>query len=179
NLRALTAESAIIASHHDCTRVQDAYSLRCMPQVHGSAREALAFAHGVLERELASVTDNPVVLAEDRMVLSGGNFHGEPLGLVLDALAIRLRPLRGLAARSRTCARSSPSSCCSPRRPSIFAGRSCRGAGARRRARPCAPACPSSRAIAISRPISTWPSPPAPTVPCSPPWNRRWARSHE
>src|SRR5439155_14739291 len=74
NLCALTAESAIIASHHDCTRVQDAYSLRCMPQVHGSAREALAFARGVLERELASVTDNPVVLAEDRMVLNGGNF---------------------------------------------------------------------------------------------------------
>src|SRR5438128_6252064 len=99
NLRALTAESAIIASHHDCTRVQDAYSLRCMPQVHGSAREALAFARGVLERELASVTDNPVVLAEDRMVLSGGNFHGEPLGLVLDALAIGLAQLGGIAER--------------------------------------------------------------------------------
>jgi len=99
NLRALTAESAIIASHHDCTRVQDAYSLRCMPQVHGSAREALAFARGVLERELGSVTDNPVVLAEDRMVLSGGNFHGEPLGLVLDALAIGLAQLGGIAER--------------------------------------------------------------------------------
>jgi len=99
NLRALTAESAIIASHHDCTRVQDAYSLRCMPQVHGSAREALAFARGMLERELASVTDNPLVFAADRTVLSGGNFHGEPLGLALDTLAIGLAQLGGIAER--------------------------------------------------------------------------------
>jgi histidine ammonia-lyase len=99
NLHALTAESAIIASHHDCTRVQDAYSLRCMPQVHGAAREALAFARGVIERELASVTDNPLVFAGDRMVLSGGNFHGEPLGLVLDTLAIGLAQLGGIAER--------------------------------------------------------------------------------
>ena len=99
NLRALTADSAIIASHHDCTRVQDAYSLRCMPQVHGSAREALAFAQGLLERELASVTDNPLVFAEDRVVLSGGNFHGEPLGLALDTLAIGLAQLGGIAER--------------------------------------------------------------------------------
>jgi histidine ammonia-lyase len=99
NLRALTADSGIIASHHDCTRVQDAYSLRCMPQVHGAAREAIAFARGVLERELASVTDNPLVFAEDRQVLSGGNFHGEPLGLALDLLAIGLAQLGGIAER--------------------------------------------------------------------------------
>ena len=99
NLRALTADSAIIASHHDCTRVQDAYSLRCMPQVHGSAREALGFARGMLERELGSVTDNPLVFAADREVLSGGNFHGEPLGLALDTLAIGLAQLGGIAER--------------------------------------------------------------------------------
>ena len=99
NLRALTAESGIIASHHDCTRVQDAYSLRCMPQVHGSAREALAFARRVIEHELASVTDNPLVFAADRAVLSGGNFHGEPLGLALDTLAIGLAQLGGIAER--------------------------------------------------------------------------------
>ena len=98
-LRALTRDSAIIASHHDCTRVQDAYSLRCMPQVHGSAREALAFARGVLEQELSSVTDNPLVFAADRAVLSGGNFHGEPLGLALDTLAIGLAQLGGIAER--------------------------------------------------------------------------------
>jgi histidine ammonia-lyase len=99
NLRALTAESAIIASHQDCTRVQDAYSLRCMPQVHGSARAALAFARDVLARELGSVTDNPLVFAADRAVLSGGNFHGEPLGLALDTLAIGLAQLGGIAER--------------------------------------------------------------------------------
>jgi histidine ammonia-lyase len=99
NLRALTADSGIIASHADCTRVQDAYSLRCMPQVHGAVREALAFARGMLERELASVTDNPLVFAADRAVLSGGNFHGEPLGLALDTLAIGLAQLGGIAER--------------------------------------------------------------------------------
>jgi histidine ammonia-lyase len=99
NLRALTADSAIIASHHDCTRVQDAYSLRCMPQVHGAAREALAFARGILERELGSVTDNPLVFAADREVLSGVNFHGEPLGLAFDTLAIGLAQLGGIAER--------------------------------------------------------------------------------
>ncbi len=99
NLTRLTAGSAIIASHRDCTRVQDAYSLRCMPQVHGSAREAAAFAQAVLAREAASVTDNPLVLAEDGLVLSGGNFHGEPLGLALDALAIGLAQLAGICER--------------------------------------------------------------------------------
>jgi histidine ammonia-lyase len=99
NLRALTADSGIIASHHDCTRVQDAYSLRCMPQVHGAAREAIGFARAVLERELGSVTDNPLVFAADRAVLSGGNFHGEPLGLALDLLAIGLAQLGGIAER--------------------------------------------------------------------------------
>jgi histidine ammonia-lyase len=99
NLRALTADSGIIASHADCTRVQDAYSLRCMPQVHGAAREAIAFARAMLERELGSVTDNPLVFAADREVLSGGNFHGEPLGLALDTLAIGLAQLGGIAER--------------------------------------------------------------------------------
>jgi histidine ammonia-lyase len=99
NLTALTAGSAIIASHRDCTRVQDAYSLRCMPQVHGSARAAVTFARAVLEREAASVTDNPLVLADEGVVLSGGNFHGEPIGLALDALAIGLAQLAGIGER--------------------------------------------------------------------------------
>jgi histidine ammonia-lyase len=99
NLRRLTADSAIIASHRDCTRVQDAYSLRCMPQVHGAAREAVAFARGMLARELGSVTDNPLVFADDGLVLSGGNFHGEPLGLALDTLAIGLAQLAGISER--------------------------------------------------------------------------------
>ena len=99
NLVRLTAESAIIASHRDCTRVQDAYSLRCMPQVHGSAREAVAFARSVIERELASVSDNPLVFPADGVVLSGGNFHGEVLGLALDTLTLGLVQLAGISER--------------------------------------------------------------------------------
>ena len=99
NLRRLTAGSGIIASHRDCTRVQDAYSLRCMPQVHGAAREALGFARAVVVRELGSVSDNPLVFPADGAVLSGGNFHGEVLGLVLDTLAIGLAQLGGIAER--------------------------------------------------------------------------------
>ena len=99
NLRKLTAESAIIASHRDCTRVQDAYSLRCMPQVHGSAREAVTFARSVIERELASVSDNPLVFPGDGAVLSGGNFHGEVLGLALDTLTLGLVQLAGVSER--------------------------------------------------------------------------------
>ena len=99
NLRRLTAESGIIASHRDCTRVQDAYSLRCMPQVHGSAREAVAFARLVIERELASVSDNPLVFPGDGAVLSGGNFHGEVLGLGLDTLTLGLSQLAGICER--------------------------------------------------------------------------------
>src|SRR4029434_607509 len=99
NLRKLTAESAIIASHRDCTRVQDAYSLRCMPQVHGSAREAVAFARSVVARELGSVSDNPLVFPDDAAVLSGGNFHGEVLGLALDTLTLGLVQLAGVSER--------------------------------------------------------------------------------
>lgn len=99
NLRRLTADSAVIASHRDCTRVQDAYSLRCMPAVHGSARAAVAFARDVLEREASAVTDNPLVFAADGAVLSGGNFHGEPLGLALDTLAVGLAQLAGISER--------------------------------------------------------------------------------
>jgi len=99
NLRRLTEGSEIIGSHRDCTRVQDAYSLRCMPPVHGAVREAMAFARTILERELASVTDNPLVFAADGVVLAGGNFHGEPLGLALDTLTIGLAQLAGISER--------------------------------------------------------------------------------
>jgi histidine ammonia-lyase len=99
NVRRLTAGSAIIASHADCHRVQDAYSLRCVPQVHGATREARAFARAVLTRELASVTDNPLVFAADERVLTGGNFHGQPLALAFDTLALGLGYLAGIAER--------------------------------------------------------------------------------
>ncbi len=90
NLRALLAGSPIMASHrapHACTRVQDAYSLRCSPQVHGAARDTVAHAESVADRELASVIDNPVVTLDGR-IESNGNFHGAPIGYVLDFLAI-------------------------------------------------------------------------------------------
>ncbi len=99
NLRALTRGSAIIASHRDCARVQDAYSLRCMPQVHGAAREAICFAREIVAREINSVTDNPLLFPDDGMVLSAGNFHGQPLALALDTLVIGLTQLAGIAER--------------------------------------------------------------------------------
>jgi histidine ammonia-lyase len=89
NLRRLTAGSQIIASHRESGHlVQDAYSLRCAPQVHGAMRDVLTFCREVLEREMGSVSDNPVVFAETGDVLSGGNFHGQPVAVALDALAL-------------------------------------------------------------------------------------------
>ena len=100
NLRALLADSAIMASHRtpDCTRVQDAYSLRCAPQVHGAARDTLAHAELVASRELASAIDNPVVTTDGR-VESNGNFHGAPVGYVLDFLAVAAADVASIAER--------------------------------------------------------------------------------
>ena len=100
NLRALLNGSAIMESHRgpDCTRVQDAYSLRCSPQVHGAARDTLAHAETVASRELASAIDNPVVTLDGR-VESNGNFHGAPVGYVLDFLAIAVADLASIAER--------------------------------------------------------------------------------
>ena len=90
NLTRLLADSAVVASHRgpDCNRVQDAYSLRCSPQVHGAARDTVEYAATVAGRELASAVDNPVVLADEGRVESNGNFHGAPVAHVLDFLAI-------------------------------------------------------------------------------------------
>jgi histidine ammonia-lyase len=89
-----------MASHRtpECTRVQDAYSLRCSPQVHGAVRDTLAHAELVAGRELASAIDNPVVLPDGR-VESNGNFHGAPLGYVLDFLAIAVADLASISER--------------------------------------------------------------------------------
>ncbi len=102
NLRALLAESELMESHRFCGRVQDAYSFRCMPQVHGASRDALGFSRGVLERELNSVTDNPLVFPEGKGaadVVSGGNFHGQPLALGLDLAAMALAELASISER--------------------------------------------------------------------------------
>ncbi|WP_440104461.1 histidine ammonia-lyase [Streptosporangium sp. H16] len=100
NLRALLGGSQIMESHRDgtCTRVQDAYSLRCAPQVAGAARDTLAHAALVAGRELASAIDNPVVLADGR-VESNGNFHGAPVGYVLDFLAIAVADMASISER--------------------------------------------------------------------------------
>ena len=90
NLVALLADSGVVASHRgpDCNRVQDAYSLRCSPQVHGAARDTVEHAAVVAGRELASAVDNPVVLPDERRLESNGNFHGAPVAYALDFLAI-------------------------------------------------------------------------------------------
>ncbi|MEU8268472.1 histidine ammonia-lyase [Sphaerisporangium sp. NPDC049002] len=100
NLRALLRDSGIMASHRDdsCTRVQDAYSLRCAPQVAGAARDTAAHAATVAGWELASAVDNPVVL-DDGRVESNGNFHGAPVGYVLDFLAIAVADVASMAER--------------------------------------------------------------------------------
>ena len=100
NLRTMLAGSPILASHrHSDHAIQDAYSLRCAPQVHGACRDVVAFARQVVERELGSVTDNPVVFAASDEVVSVGNFHGEPLAFVLDFLAIALAELADISER--------------------------------------------------------------------------------
>lgn len=99
NLRRLLAGSPIVASHRESAHlVQDAYSLRCAPQVHGAAREALRFCLGVLEVETNAVSDNPIVLP-DGEIRSGGNFHGQPVAVALDALALALVPTASISER--------------------------------------------------------------------------------
>lgn len=101
NLRELLLGSAIVASHRDdfTHAVQDAYSLRCAPQVHGACRDAFSYAVGVFERELGSVVDNPIVLPDTAEVVSGGNFHGQPLALAMDTMAIAVTELSSISER--------------------------------------------------------------------------------
>jgi histidine ammonia-lyase len=100
NLRAVLTDSGIMASHRtpDCTRVQDAYSLRCAPQVHGAARDTADHAALVAGRELAAAVDNPVITLDDR-VESNGNFHGAPVAYVLDFLAIAVADVASMSER--------------------------------------------------------------------------------
>ena len=98
-LRALLHGSELPQSHRDDPRVQDSYSLRCIPQVLGAARDTLAHVERVITNELAAVTDNPLLFAEDGAVLSGGNFHGQPLATALDLLAITLAQIAGFSER--------------------------------------------------------------------------------
>jgi histidine ammonia-lyase len=98
-LRELVRDSEINLSHQNCARVQDPYSMRCAPQVLGAVRDALEYCAGVFERELGAVTDNPLVFPEDGDVLSGGNFHGQPLALALDTMALAISQLASFSER--------------------------------------------------------------------------------
>jgi len=98
-LRAFLADSEVMQSHQDCGRVQDPYSLRCMPQVHGATRQALAHVRSVLEIEINSATDNPLIFSDEGDSISGGNFHGQPLALALDYLAIATAELANISER--------------------------------------------------------------------------------
>ncbi len=99
HLRRLLQGSELVESHAHCSKVQDPYSLRCMPQVHGAARDGIQFARGVLEIEANSATDNPLVFVESEKIVSGGNFHGQPISLGLDVLAMALTQLSGISER--------------------------------------------------------------------------------
>ena len=99
NLRRLMTGSQIRRSHKECLKVQDAYSLRCMPQVHGATKGALQHIRQILETELNSVTDNPLVIVKKGQVLSGGNFHGQPVALAMDYLGIAVAELADISER--------------------------------------------------------------------------------
>jgi len=99
NVRKLIAGSRIIASHARCTRVQDPYSFRCIPQVHGAVKDAVAYARGVIMRELGSCTDNPIIFADDEEIVPGGNFHGEPLAIAMDTVCIAAAELGSISER--------------------------------------------------------------------------------
>ena len=99
NLARLNRGSSIRKSHKNCPRVQDAYSLRCMPQVHGTARDALRYAANIFEVEMNSATDNPLIFVREGDIISGGNFHGQPLATAMDLMAIVMTQLGSISER--------------------------------------------------------------------------------
>ena len=99
NVRACLRGSEVLESHESCDRVQDPYSLRCIPQIHGSAKNAIEHVAGVLERELNSVTDNPILFTETGEVLSAGMFHGQSISMTMDYLGIALSTLANVSER--------------------------------------------------------------------------------
>jgi len=99
NFQKLGRYSKIAASHKFCSKIQDAYSLRCIPQVHGAVRDALAFVRRILEIEVNSATDNPLVFPDERKIVNCGNFHGEAVAFALDLLGIAVSELGGISER--------------------------------------------------------------------------------
>ena len=103
NLLRLLEGSEILAAYEGSGKVQDAYSLRCAPQVHGAAKEAMAFVRRVLETEVNAATDNPLVFVPEELVLSGGNFHGQPVAQAMDLLAIAVAQIGNISERRVEC----------------------------------------------------------------------------
>jgi histidine ammonia-lyase len=99
NILRLTADSPIIASHVDCAKVQDAYSLRCVPQVHGASKDALRRVEETLAVEINAVTDNPLIMPDTGEAISGGNFHGQPIALAMDYLKLALAEIGNISER--------------------------------------------------------------------------------
>jgi histidine ammonia-lyase len=99
NVRRLLQDSEIMHSHIDCDKVQDAYSLRAAPQVHGASRDAIAHVREVVLREMQSVTDNPLIFPDEKRTISAGNFHGQPLALTADYAGIALAELANISER--------------------------------------------------------------------------------
>ena len=99
NMERITQNSEIITSHKDCSRVQDAYTLRCSPQVHGATKDAIRYCRNVLETEMNSSTNNPLIYAENQDFLLGGNFHGQPVALALDFLGMAVSELANISER--------------------------------------------------------------------------------
>lgn len=99
NVRKLLDDSEIMRSHIDCDKVQDAYSLRAAPQVHGASRDAIAHVHEVVLREMQSVTDNPLIFPDEERTISAGNFHGQPLALTADYAGIALAEIANISER--------------------------------------------------------------------------------
>jgi histidine ammonia-lyase len=99
NMRKLLAESEIVESHKECGKVQDAYSSRCIPQVHGAVRQALDYVKEIVATEINGCTDNPLVFVNENQVLSGGNFHGQPVALASDTMTIAIAQLANISER--------------------------------------------------------------------------------
>ncbi|MCK5098419.1 MAG: aromatic amino acid lyase, partial [Desulfobacteraceae bacterium] len=99
NMLKISENSEIISSHKDCSRIQDAYSLRCSPQVHGATLDTLNYAKQVIVTEMNSSTENPLIFTDSEDFISGGNFHGQPVALVLDFLSIAVAELASISER--------------------------------------------------------------------------------
>jgi histidine ammonia-lyase len=99
NMERMTRASEIISSHQDCSRIQDAYTLRCSPQVHGATKDAIAYCRRVVETEMNSATGNPLIFADAEEFLLGGNFHGQPVALAMDFLGIAVAELANISER--------------------------------------------------------------------------------